>query len=159
MTSRSRLRPPSHEPLQWFPQLSFTPFISAIFQSSKEAVPFLLHDFSLHLQFIPSQLVGNFSWAHILPYSEEPSFYLGSCFPSPTNERTFSLDCFLIMKSLPPLSTTPPTMLHFPNVVEQFSSMSLPILEMFSSALMFTTSSLTPLPGFWTSSYNSSNPS
>lgn len=49
--------------------------------------------------------------------------------------------------------------LHFPNVIEQFSSMSLPILEMFSSSRIFTTSSLIPLPGFWASSYDSSNPS
>lgn len=85
------------EPPQWHRFLPFTPSISAIPQSSEEAVAFLLQSVSMWLQFVSSQALKDISPAHIQPYSE-PSLDRSSCFPSPTEKGYFTW-LLLIMKA------------------------------------------------------------
>lgn len=105
----------------------------------------------------PSKQWGILRQLVIQPYSE-PSLNQSSCFPSPNKKRHF-FHWLLYYESL--LLVLPSHnqlhQLHFPTVPQQFSSMWLPAAETFSSSLIFTTSSITPLPGFWTPNYDSSN--
>lgn len=105
----------------------------------------------------PSKQWGILRQLVIRPYSE-PSLNQSSCFPSP-NKKGHFFDWLLYYESL--LLVLPSHnqlhQLHFPTVPQQFSSMWLPAAETFSSSLIFTTSSITPLPGFWTPNYDSSN--
>lgn len=146
------------EPPQWHHFLPFTPSISAIPQSSEEAVAFLLQSVldvpsvcllpSTERYFASaySAILRTIPWSELL-------------FPISNWERIFHLTASYYESLLLVLpSHNQLHQLHFPTVLEQFSSMSLPTVEMFSSSLIFTTSSLTPLPGFWTPNYDSSNP-
>lgn len=117
---------------------TFTPFMAAILQNSEEAGPFLLHDFSMCLWLIPSQLLGNFLPAVFWHTQKNHPLIPIPIFHLQLTKGHFHLTEFSLgnLSNLPvlrlPQPVTPVTLSNCNSraVLQHFT----PILEMFSSS-------------------------